>query len=79
MLLDELENKDYEVNDTVKAGHYLKISDLLISFNIKDSVTRGYSDVVPDIIFSNTKKTTKLDDNRLSTIESKEDKWNTNQ
>ena len=84
--LDELENIDYELTDTVKAGilnrslpENLRFINVFQYKNNWKRLCDYVKDVIPDIIFSNTKETTNLDDNKLFTVESKEVKWNTNQ
>jgi len=84
--LDEQESIDYELSDTVKAGilnrslpENLRYINVFQYKNNRKRLCDSVKDVIPDIIFSNTKETTKMEDNRLFTVESKEDKRNINQ
>jgi len=77
--IDELENIDYELSDSAKAGilnrclpENLRFINVFQYKNNWKGLYNYVKDVIPDIIFSNIKEITKVDDNKLFSIESSE-------
>jgi len=77
--IDELEDIDYELSDLVKTGilnRSLPENLLFINaFQYKNDwkqLCNYVMDVIPDIIFFNTREISKMEENKLFLIESKE-------
>jgi len=75
--IDELENIDYELSDSAKAGilnrclpENLRFINFFQYKNNWKKLCNYVKDVIPDIIFSNAKEITKEDNNKLFSIES---------
>ena len=75
--IDELENIDYELSDPVKAGilnrslpENLRFINVFQYKNDWKQLCNYVKDVIPDIIFSNTREISKTEENKLFLVES---------
>jgi len=83
--LDELENIDYELSDPVKAGvlnrslpENLRFINIFQYKNDWKQLCNYVKDIIPNIIFSNTREISKMEENKLFLVESQAKNWNNN-